>query len=79
MLDADETDSAIENLDVTFFGSKNIFSPTEVKVGDRNVVILVKHTEAQTDTLKRGKDAHLSNFNVYVRHFPAQFPPFGPF
>ena len=66
VLDADETDSAIENLDVTFFGNKNIFSPTEVKVGDRNVVILVKHTEAKTDTLKRGKDAHMSNFNVYA-------------
>ena len=41
-------------------------SPAAVEVGDRNVVVLVKHTEQKVDTLKRGTDAHESNFNVYA-------------
>lgn len=66
VVDMDREDRAIETLDVSLFGKKNIFSPAAVEVGDRNVVVLVKHTEQKVDTLKRGTDAHESNFNVYA-------------
>eukprot|EP00040_Diaphanoeca_grandis_P028685 m.166479 g.166479 ORF g.166479 m.166479 type:complete len:1175 (-) comp31429_c1_seq3:221-3745(-) len=71
VLDIDQNDGPIESMDVTFFGKKNIFSPDTVEVGDRNVVILVKHSERKSTTgtnsesFRHGTDTHAHSYNVY--------------